>query len=151
MQATGIIRRIDDLGRVVIPKEIRKNMGIREGDPLELWTDRDGSVIFKKYDVSDPYSQIFTNAYKTLKEHNIEIIIYNHWGEKVAGSVRATSLLDKGCLDRPYQDGHNHFVICNNDGDIVAYVEVKGAVPNVDQKNKIDTVVTMLRVACSED
>lgn len=151
MQATGIIRRIDDLGRIVIPKEIRRNMGIREGDPLELWTDRDGSVIFKKYDVSNPYDQIFKNAYKTLKEHNIEITIYNHWGEKVAGSVKAESLLNKDCLDRLYADGYNHFVICNVDRDIVAYVEVKGAVPNVDQKNKIDTVITMLRVACSED
>ena len=49
MKATGIVRRIDDLGRVVIPKEIRKTMRIREGDPLEIYTDRDGEVIFKKY------------------------------------------------------------------------------------------------------
>jgi len=49
MKATGIVRRIDDLGRVVIPKEIRRTMHIREGDPLEIYTDRDGEVIFKKY------------------------------------------------------------------------------------------------------
>ena len=49
MKATGIVRRIDDLGRVVIPKEIRSTMRIREGDPLEIYTDRDGEVIFKKY------------------------------------------------------------------------------------------------------
>ena len=49
MKATGIVRRIDDLGRVVIPKEIRKTMRIREGDPLEIYTDREGEVIFKKY------------------------------------------------------------------------------------------------------
>lgn len=49
MKATGIVRRIDDLGRVVIPKEIRRTMRIREGDPLEIYTDRDGEVIFKKY------------------------------------------------------------------------------------------------------
>ena len=49
MKATGIVRRIDDLGRVVIPKEIRRTMRIREGDPLEIFTDRDGEVIFKKY------------------------------------------------------------------------------------------------------
>ena len=49
MKATGIVRRIDDLGRVVIPKEIRRTMHIREGDPLEIYTDRDGGVIFKKY------------------------------------------------------------------------------------------------------
>ncbi len=49
MKATGIVRRIDDLGRVVIPKEIRRTMRIREGDPLEIFTDNEGGVIFKKY------------------------------------------------------------------------------------------------------
>ncbi len=49
MKATGIVRRIDDLGRVVIPKEIRRTLKIREGDPLEIFTDKDGEVILKKY------------------------------------------------------------------------------------------------------
>ena len=49
MKATGIVRRIDDLGRVVIPKEIRRTMRIREGDPLEIFTDREGGVILRKY------------------------------------------------------------------------------------------------------
>jgi len=49
MKATGIVRRIDDLGRVVIPKEIRRTLRIREGDPLEIFTATDGEVIFKKY------------------------------------------------------------------------------------------------------
>ncbi|HIQ96000.1 MAG TPA: stage V sporulation protein T [Candidatus Limivivens merdigallinarum] len=49
MKATGIVRRIDDLGRVVIPKEIRRTLRIKEGDPLEIFTDREGEVILKKY------------------------------------------------------------------------------------------------------
>ena len=49
MKATGIVRRIDDLGRVVIPKEIRRVLRIRDGDPLEIYTAGDGEVIFKKY------------------------------------------------------------------------------------------------------
>ena len=49
MKATGIVRRIDDLGRVVIPKEIRKTLRIREGDPLEIYVDRTSEVILKKY------------------------------------------------------------------------------------------------------
>ena len=49
MKATGIVRRIDDLGRIVIPKEIRRTMRIHEGDPLEIFTESDGTVIFKKY------------------------------------------------------------------------------------------------------
>lgn len=49
MKATGIVRRIDDLGRVVIPKEIRRTLRIRESDPLEIFTDREGEIILKKY------------------------------------------------------------------------------------------------------
>ena len=48
MKATGIVRRIDDLGRVVVPKEIRRTMRIREGDPLEIFTGSDGEIILKK-------------------------------------------------------------------------------------------------------
>ncbi len=49
MKATGIVRRIDELGRIVIPKEIRRTLRIREGDPLEIYTEASGEVIFKKY------------------------------------------------------------------------------------------------------
>ncbi len=59
MKATGIVRRIDDLGRVVIPKEIRRTLRIREGDPLEIYTDINGEVIFKKY---SPVGEIGTFA-----------------------------------------------------------------------------------------
>lgn len=59
MKATGIVRRIDDLGRVVIPKEIRRTMRIHEGDPLEIFVERDGEVIFRKY---SPVSQLGTFA-----------------------------------------------------------------------------------------
>ncbi len=59
MKATGIVRRIDDLGRVVIPKEIRRTMRIREGDPLEIYTNSEGEVIFKKY---SPISEMSENA-----------------------------------------------------------------------------------------
>jgi AbrB family transcriptional regulator (stage V sporulation protein T) len=50
MKATGLVRRIDDLGRVVIPKEIRRTYGINSGDPLEIFTDNEGCIILKKYD-----------------------------------------------------------------------------------------------------
>ena len=49
MKATGIVRRIDDLGRIVIPKEIRRTLRLRDGEPLEIFTSADGEVIFKKY------------------------------------------------------------------------------------------------------
>ena len=76
MKATGIVRRIDDLGRVVIPKEIRRTLRIREGDPLEIFTDRDGEVIFKKYspigEINSFASQYAETLYRTC---NLEILI----------------------------------------------------------------------------
>ena len=70
MKATGIVRRIDDLGRVVIPKEIRKTLRIREGDPLEIFTDKEGEVILKKYspigELGDFALQYAESLYKTM-------------------------------------------------------------------------------------
>ena len=66
MKATGIVRRIDDLGRVVIPKEIRRTMRIREGDPLEIYTDREGEVIFKKYSPIGELSEFAGGYAETL-------------------------------------------------------------------------------------
>ncbi len=69
MKATGIVRRIDDLGRVVIPKEIRRTLRIREGDPLEIFTDKEGEVILKKYspigELGDFASQYAESLHKT--------------------------------------------------------------------------------------
>lgn len=74
MRATGIVRRVDELGRVVIPKEIRRTLRIREGDPLEIFTDQDGNVIFKKYSPLD------------LDEPAIKMLIEGIY-KKVAGKV----------------------------------------------------------------
>ncbi len=70
MKATGIVRRIDELGRVVIPKEIRRTLHFREGDPLEIFTDKDGGVILKKYsimgDIEEHAKEFADSMYKTL-------------------------------------------------------------------------------------
>ncbi|TCO71367.1 stage V sporulation protein T [Marinisporobacter balticus] len=68
MKATGIVRRIDDLGRVVIPKEIRRTLRIREGDPLEIFTDRDGEVILKKYSPIGELSEFATEYAQSLSD-----------------------------------------------------------------------------------
>lgn len=68
MKATGIVRRIDDLGRVVIPKEIRRTMRIREGDPLEIYTEADGEVIFKKYSPIGELSTFATQYAEVLQK-----------------------------------------------------------------------------------
>lgn len=66
MKATGIVRRIDDLGRVVIPKELRRTLRIREGDPLEIYTTADGEVIFKKYSPIGELGDFAVNYAETL-------------------------------------------------------------------------------------
>ena len=76
MKATGIVRRIDDLGRVVIPKEIRRTMRIREGDPLEIYTDREGEVIFKKYSPIGELAQFAAQYAETLaKTCGLSVVI----------------------------------------------------------------------------
>ena len=66
MKATGVVRRIDDLGRVVIPKEIRKTLRIKEGDPLEIFTDKEGEVILKKYSPIGELSEFALGYAETL-------------------------------------------------------------------------------------
>lgn len=74
MKATGIVRRIDDLGRVVIPKEIRRTMRIKEGDPLEIFVDREGDVILKKYSPITALSD-FAREYAEALSHTLQTTI----------------------------------------------------------------------------
>jgi len=95
MKATGIVRRIDDLGRVVIPKEIRRTMRIREGDPLEIYTDREGEVIFKKYSPIGELANFAGEYAETLhKVCGISVLIFDR------DAVIATAGVGK----REYQD-----------------------------------------------
>lgn len=73
MKATGIVRRIDDLGRVVIPKEIRRTLRIREGDPLEIFVARDGEVILKKYSPIGELSN-FAQEYAESLYENLQFV-----------------------------------------------------------------------------
>jgi AbrB family transcriptional regulator (stage V sporulation protein T) len=68
MKATGIIRRIDDLGRVVIPKEIRRSLGIKEGDPMEIFTTREGEILLKPYQED---SKVVDNFIENFKEMDL--------------------------------------------------------------------------------
>lgn len=126
MKATGIVRRIDDLGRVVIPKEIRRTLRIREGDPLEIYTERDGEVIFKKYSPMGDLSQlaaqiceaVFKNTGRMAAVADRDCVI------AVAGAARR-DLLDKRSAPellqlmeqrRPYrrQEGDRPVPICEH-------------------------------------
>lgn len=76
MRATGIVRRIDDLGRIVVPKEIRRTLRIREGDPLEIFTDREGEIILKKYSPIGeitPFAQEYAESLAQISGHSVII------------------------------------------------------------------------------
>ena len=96
MKATGIVRRIDDLGRVVIPKEIRRTMRIREGDPLEIYTDREGEVIFKKYSPIGELQSFAQEYAETLnKTSGMPIIITDRDAVIAASGVSKREYMDK--------------------------------------------------------
>ena len=100
MKATGIVRRIDDLGRVVIPKEIRRTMRIRDGEPLEIFTSRDGEVIFKKY---SPVGEVgaFTTQYAEAinKSSGIPVVICDK-----DSIVAVSGMAKKDFLEKPISD-----------------------------------------------
>ena len=96
MKATGIVRRIDDLGRVVIPKEIRRTMRIREGDPLEIYTDREGEVIFKKYSPIGELTEFASQYAETLhKTCNLAVIICDRDAVIASSGVPRKEFSDK--------------------------------------------------------
>ena len=148
MKATGIVRRIDDLGRVVIPKEIRRTMRIREGDPLEIFTDRDGEVIFKKYSPIGELTAFAAQYAETLhKTCEMSVIICDRDSIVASAGVSKKEYSDKSLSEElealaevrsfyayrageakisPLRDGGSHYVSCAmpiiSEGDIVGIV-----------------------------
>ncbi len=96
MKATGIVRRIDDLGRVFIPKEIRRTMHIREGDPLEIYTDAEGGVVFRKYSAVGEMSS-FTREYAEAisRSGGIPVVICDTDSVIAAAGVSRKDYIDK--------------------------------------------------------
>lgn len=97
MKATGIVRRIDDLGRVVIPKEIRRTLRIREGYPLEIFTDSDGEIILKKYSPMSEISSFAKEYAESLSQNSghITCIVDKNRIIAVGGSGAKKELFEK--------------------------------------------------------
>lgn len=99
MKATGIVRRIDDLGRVVIPKEIRRSLKIREGDPLEILIEKN-CVCFKKYSTLGSFSEDILRVAQDMAQRtfNHQIAIYDR-DSKVSGPNSYSSYVDESWED----------------------------------------------------
>jgi AbrB family transcriptional regulator (stage V sporulation protein T) len=97
MKATGIVRRIDDLGRVVIPKEIRRTLRIREGDPLEIYVDREGEVILKKFSPIGELGQLAKEYAESLHESTMHIAMISD-RDKIIAVAGASK---KEFIDKP--------------------------------------------------
>ena len=97
MKATGVVRRIDDLGRIVIPKEIRKTLRIKEGDPLEIFTEKDGDIILKKYSPIGELSNFATEYVDSLNKitGHIAVITDRDSVIAVAGTTKKDILEQK--------------------------------------------------------
>jgi AbrB family looped-hinge helix DNA binding protein len=117
MKSTGIIRRIDDLGRIVIPKEVRRTLSIREGDPLEIFLDNGGVVLKKYVPLGDISSQTLA-TYNALKNSGIKCAIYDNNGMKVHGSKELPYEID---IDELEETG-NRYVPIRSENDVVGYI-----------------------------
>ncbi len=97
MKATGVVRRIDDLGRIVIPKEIRRTMRIRAGDPLEIFTDKDGGVVFKKYSLMGGVADFAGQMCETLsKLSGLVSVITDRDNTLAVSGAPKRDLMDRG-------------------------------------------------------
>jgi len=97
MKATGIVRRIDDLGRVVIPKEVRAQLGIRDGDPLELYMSDDGKeLVLKKYDTTAPIRSVINQ----LSDITSDKDFFKDLDEDTAVALRALTKILKNNLNK---------------------------------------------------
>ena len=107
MKATGIVRRIDDLGRVVVPKEIRRTLRIREGDPLEIFTDREGEIILKKYSPIGELGQFAKQYADSLTQTTGHIVAITDKDQFIAVSGPAKKdIITKG-ISRDLEDAIN--------------------------------------------
>ena len=103
MKATGIVRRIDDLGRIVIPKEIRRSFRIKEGDPLESFTNADGEVIFKKYSPIGELSQFAGQYAEVLHKNGCSPVVITDNDQDTVFASHLRKASPPGCTAWPDQ------------------------------------------------
>ncbi len=130
MKATGIVRRIDDLGRVVIPKEIRRTMRIREGDPLEIYTDREGEVIFKKYSPIGELAAFAGEYAETLhKTCALSVVICDRDAVIATAGVPRKEYADKPLSEEMEQIIEGRTLFVHREGEEAVYAIAEGGMP----------------------
>ncbi len=121
MKATGVVRRIDDLGRVVIPKEIRKVHRIKEGDPLEIFTDKEGEIILKKYSPIGELSEFASSYAETISKTTGHITCITDKDTVIAVSGGSKKdFLEKGLSKQLEEVIENKEVFKSKDNDEIA-------------------------------
>ncbi len=118
MKATGIVRRIDDLGRVVIPKEIRRTMRIREGDPLEIYTDNDGEVIFKKYSPIGEMSDFASSIAESISNSiSMPVVVFDRDHCIAAAGIAKKEVLERRISSQAEELLENRMRFSKGEGD----------------------------------
>ena len=107
MKATGIVRRIDDLGRIVIPKEIRRTLRIRESDPLEIFTDREGEIILKKYSPIGEMESLENKYAESMAQVSGHIAMISDRDQFIAVAGGMKNMLGKS-ISRELEEKINH-------------------------------------------
>lgn len=139
MKATGIVRRIDDLGRVVIPKEIRRTLGIKEGDPLEIYTDN-GACVLKRYSPMGNYHDQLEVMYNTLKGEGINCAIYDYAGGKVKGGNGFPRAIDR----EEFEENPNKYLTIKVQGEVQGYVLADASITQ-EQRIMLKTCAMMIQ------
>lgn len=117
MKATGIVRRIDDLGRIVIPKEIRRTLRIRESDPLEIFTDREGEIILKKYSPIGEMSTFAKQYAESLAQVSGHTALIADRDQFIAVSGGCKNLMGKGVSRELEEKINNREMVLASKGD----------------------------------
>ncbi len=168
MKATGIVRRIDDLGRIVIPKEIRRTLFIREGDPLEIYVDGEGGIIFKKYSPVKELGALASDMTEAVsKASGYGSVVFDRDGvaaqsglpKHVAENAKMSGKLKKLCDERKnychtgdkinvFENGaENYFVLASCP--ISADGEIVGCTALVSDGKLGDDTEALLKTVCS--
>lgn len=125
MKATGIVRRIDDLGRIVVPKEIRRTLRIREGDPLEIFTDREGEIILKKYSPIGELSQFAGEYAESLSQTTGYLVVITDCDHVVAVSGAGRKDFESKPISKQLEDvisARKNFIASKTDSNFIKII-----------------------------